>query len=265
MLLIPKDVLLIPQDACLRLRPSDSVRVVSTLRVMPDGLAGLLFGLVVASCSKPQETPALVPAPAPLLAPSSTLATSPPRANARAVKKLEDESPLEIGDVVFEGMVRPTKGGFDVRSVTLDEPLVRRWMTQAVDGTPTDPDWLLGARVRVTATLRAHDEPATSKGGLAVQSRQGTFFLVARLDSIELVKNAETLEGTLARSRGFFALADHLIATDALEWSLAPRGGHIGDHVRLRGQSRVAQCTTPQCLLGGSLPLFDVARAERLP
>jgi hypothetical protein len=74
------------------------------------------------------------------------------------------------------------------------------------------------------------------------------------------------IEGTLARSKGFFSLAGRLIIRDDLAWSLAPSGGREGDRVRLYGQPRTVVCEPgAQCLIEGSLPLFDVGRAERLP
>ena len=165
----------------------------------------------------------------------------------------------------FEGMVRPTKGGYDVRGVAFDDTEVRRQMAGATDGIPSDPEWFLGAHVRVRCVLRMHSV-TPKKGGLVEQTRQGTFFLPSRVEAIELVRKAETLEGVLGRSKGFFSLNGHLISSEELAWSLAPTGGVSGERVRLRGQSRTVQCApNAQCLVGGSLPLFDVGRAERLP
>lgn len=224
----------------------------------------LLITVLAVGCSKPLEAPQLVPPNTPSGTQLSTASTANPMPDRHAVKTLDEAAPLEEGVVAFEGMVRPSKGGYDVRGVTLDDTALRRWMAQALDGLPRDPEWFLGARVKVTAELREH-EGTSPKGGLAVQTREGRFFSVSRLDSVELVKNAETIEGTLAPSKGFFALSGHLVTRDDLGWSLSPTGAQAGDRVRLRGQSRVVKCPTPQCLLGGSLPLFDVARAERLP
>ncbi len=184
---------------------------------------------------------------------------------ASQAKRLEDDGPLEEGLVSFEGMVRPTKGGYDVRGVAFDDSEVRRRMAGAMDVIPSDPEWFLGARVRVRCVLRMHSV-TPKKGGLVEQTREGTFFLPSRIEAIELVKNAETLEGVLARSKGYFSLNGHLVSSDDLAWSLAPNGGTPGDRVRLRGQSRTVHCApNAQCLIGGSLPLFDVGRAERLP
>ena len=62
---------------------------------------------------------ASTPAPSdPSEAPSPPSETNPALAEGATV--LADNSALQEGLVVFEGTVRPTKGGFDVRGVTLD-------------------------------------------------------------------------------------------------------------------------------------------------
>ena len=229
----------------------------------------LPISILVLACSKPAEPPSLplprsVPTTSAIVAPTASVPPEAPAASSQA-KRLEDDGPLEEGLVSFEGMLRPTKGGYDVRGVTFDDTEVRRQMAGAMDGIPSDPEWFLGARVRVRCVLRMHSV-TPKKGGLVEQTREGTFFLPSRIEAIELVKNAETLEGVLARSKGYFSLNGHLVSRDDLAWSLAPNGGTPGDRVRLRGQSRTVHCApNAQCLIGGSLPLFDVGRAERLP
>lgn len=181
---------------------------------------------------------------------------------------IDDASPLREGLVSFEGMVRPSKGGFDVRGVTLDEALVRKAMAQFIDGDPVDPDWFVGARVRVTSRLVQHSAgPATGPSGDIVQGRAGAWFQATAPITLELRKNAEVIEGALGRSKGLFELQGHLISSQDLDWALVSKGGvRAGVRVRLRGQSRVYVCPPEaQCLTSGSLPLFDVARAELLP
>ncbi len=181
-------------------------------------------------------------------------------------RAIADDAPLVEGSVTFEGIVRPVKGGYDVRGVAFDEPEFRRWMAATTnDGIPKDAEWFLGARVRVVAVLVQH-RPAPPHDGPAMQTRGGMFFSASRIGEIVLVKNAETIEGELGRSKGMFTLAGHLITPGDLAWSLSPTGGKAGDRVRLRGQSRTYVCPTDaQCLIGGSLPMFDVAQADRLP
>jgi len=182
--------------------------------------------------------------------------------------EIADDAPLREGFVAFEGMLRPVKGGLDVRSVVLDESVVRKAMAQSADGLPSDPDWFLGARVRVVVTLVFHQGgSARGPNGEIMQVREGPSFEAKAPISIELRKNAEIIEGTLGRSKGFFELGGHLISSEDLAWALTGKGGaQSGDRVRLRGQSRTYVCPPmAQCLTSGVLPLFDVARAERLP
>lgn len=181
-------------------------------------------------------------------------------------KSLGSESSLEEGLVSFEGLVRPTKGGYEVRGVTFDDSELRSQLLQPSDGTPRDAEWFLGALVRITAVLR-QQTGTTGRGakGVVSQTREGSFFVAARVDAVAVVKWPEKIEGVLSRSKGFFALAGHLVTQEDIAWSLAP-GANAGDRVRLRGQSRVVSCEpNAQCLVEGSLPLFDVGRAERLP
>jgi hypothetical protein len=60
-------------------------------------------------------------------------------------------------------------------------------------------------------------------------------------------------------------VGQHLVRRDDLDWSLVA-GWKDGDRVRLWGQPRVVVCDPrAQCLLGGSIPMFDVGRAQKLP
>jgi hypothetical protein len=211
--------------------------------------------------------PAPLP-PAPTHTGSVVAPVHPPALPSAPPGEIADDAPLRAGLVAFEGMVRPVKGGLEVRSVVLDESLVRNAMTQSADGLPSDPDWFLGARVRVVATLVFHQAgSARGPNGEIMQLREGPSFEAKAPVSIELRKNAETIEGILGPSKGMFQLAGHLISREDLGWSLAGKGGaQSGDRVRLRGQSRTYVCPPmAQCLTSGVLPLFDVARAERLP
>ena len=190
--------------------------------------------------------------------PSAAAKTSP--------RSLGREAPLEEGIVSWEGLVRPTKGGHDVRGVTLDSDVIPRALgASAGDGLPNDSEWFLGAIVRVTADLRK-EITEHAEGGLAVQTREGTWYRAARIDSVELVARPQVIEGKLARSKGFFTLAGHLLSRGDLAWSLSPTGGKEGDWVRVWGQPRTVVCEpNAQCLTTGSLPLFDVGRASLKP
>ena len=99
-----------------------------------------------------------------------------------------------------------------------------------------------------------------------MQTRSGSWFQVVRVNAAEVVKPAEIIEGTLARSKGFFTVGGRLLRRDDLAWALSPTGGQEGVRVRVYGQSRTVVCgPEEQCLIEGSLPLFDVGRAVRLP
>ena len=226
----------------------------------------IAVGASLLGCSRPNETVHLVPpAAGPPLATSQTASSNGPR----LARDPEENTAPKPGHGAFTGMVRPTKGGYDVHGVFFDDALFKKRIDENLDGIPTDRDWFLGAKVRVTATLGSpladEPEPSYRKGAIVEQRRFGVTFEVKSLESVELLKNAETLEGPLARSKGFFALKGHLVTEDDLGWSI--RGGaKEGDRVRLRGQTRVVVCEpNAQCLMEGSLPLFDVGHGERLP
>lgn len=223
-------------------------------------------GLVVACAQAPAEAPALPPpAPAPVVsAPKvpSASASSVPEASARA-KVLGERDKLEAGLVTFEGMVRRAKGGLDVRGVLLDESDVKGALAQPV----ADLESLLGARVRVTASLVEHDESADgAPRGEVAQQRTGHFFQPKKLHAVAVLAEAQVLEGTLGRSKGFFTLEGKLVEHHELDRALAPKPAASGEHVKIYGQARTVVCDPhAQCLIEGSLPVFDIGRAVRVP
>lgn len=156
-------------------------------------------------------------------------------------------------------MARPTKGGVSVRGVTLDEADVARLLEREAKG-----DAYLGARLRVVATLQKVENAPQKPGEPVMQMRVGTFFVPRAVESITIVKAAEVLDGVLSRSKGMFAVGGRLVTSEDLGCAL--RDAKSGDHVRLYGQPRTYVCPPDaQCLLGGSIPLFDIGRAERVP
>lgn len=211
------------------------------------------------------------PVSAPMAQPSATATAASPHASAAPstspeptkggpLREIPGDDPLVEGRVAFEGMARPTKGGVSVRGVTLDEDVVARHLGAQGKG---GVDAHLGARVRVVATLgKVENHPKADEP--AMQMRSGTFFVPRAVESITVVKPAEVLEGTLARSKGLFAIGGRMVTSDDLGWSL--RDAKPGDRVRLWGQPRTYVCPPQaQCLIEGSIPLFDVGRAEKLP
>ncbi len=223
-------------------------------------------GLVVACAQAPAEAPALPPpAPAPVVsAPKvpSASASSVPEASARA-KVLGERDKLEAGLVTFEGMARPANGGLDVRGVLLDESDVKGALAEPV----ADLETLMGARLRVTASLTEHDESVNvpSRGEVA-QQRTGHFFQPKKLHAVAVLADAQVLEGTLGRSKGFFTLEGRLVDHHELDRALAPKPAASGEHVKIYGQARTVVCDPhAQCLIEGSLPVFDIGRAVRVP
>lgn len=178
---------------------------------------------------------------------------------------LEDNAPLQEGLVVFEGTVRPTKGGFNVRGVTLDggeTPGKVRVSDALKDKGVSSYDGLMGAKLRVTAALTLQKEVETRE---IVQSRGGSWFHAERVVAIELVAWPQVIEGPIGRSKGFFTVGQFLVTREDLHWALAPSGEEDGVQVRLWGQPRIVVCEpNAQCLLSGSLPIFDVGRAQKL-
>lgn len=198
--------------------------------------------------------------------PERAVASAAPSASAavgaRATRTFADGEPLTAGHARFEGMVTPTKGGVTVRGVTFDQTAFERLAPKAKPDASSD--WLLGAKVRVTAELVVEGAEPERDDGIHVQRRAGPYLRARRLDAVELVREAVMIEGVLSRSKGFYALGSHLVSSDDLAWSLARRGAELEKlRVRLYGQPRVVVCDPrAQCLVGGELPLFDVGRAE---
>lgn len=176
------------------------------------------------------------------------------------------DKPLAAGRVIFRGMVRPTKGGYEVHGAIIEDDLLPKALANAPAVDAKISEWFLGAVVRITGTVRKHDPAPAMEDGIVMQTRSGSWFEVERIEEASVVKPAEKIEGTIERSKGFFAVAGHLISSEDVGWSLGPQGGKAGDKVRFFGQSRTVVCEpNAQCLIEGSLPLFDVGRAERLP
>ena len=235
---------------------------------LPSTLVSLVLACVaVGACANaPVEAPKLPPpAPAPVPAaptPVATAAKPNPEANEKS-KVIGEHDKLEAGLVTFEGMVRPAKGGLDVRGVLLDESDVKGALAAPV----TDIESLMGARVRVTASLVEHDERANrSPDGEVSQERTGHFFRPKKIHAVTVVAAAQVLEGTLGRSKGFFTLEGKLVDHHELDRALAPKPAASGERVKLYGQARTVVCDPhAQCLIEGSLPVFDIGRAVRVP
>jgi hypothetical protein len=228
------------------------VRIVS-------GLGATLFIAVASGCG-PEHVSAPTSAQATRedLTAARAPSPAPPSDKGAPLREIPGEEPLVEGRVAFEGMARPTKGGVNVRGVTLDDAEVARYLAAQTQG-----DAHLGARLRIVATLRKVESPPQRPGEPVMQMRTGTFFVPHAIESITIVKPAETIEGTLSRSKGLFAVGDRLVTSEDLGWSL--RDAKTGDRVRLYGQPRTYVCPPDaQCLIGGSIPLFDIGRAEHM-
>lgn len=163
-------------------------------------------------------------------------------------------------------MLRPTKGGLDLRGVTFSLEALSAAL-EAEGGPARGYDDLLGARVSVVASLKSVADPAQpeSKRG-AVQRRSGAHFVSDDLISAQIEAEAEQIEGLVARSKGLLSVSKYLVQREDLRWALPGAPDAIGLRVKLWGQPRTVHCNPEeQCLIGGSLPMFDVARAERVP
>jgi hypothetical protein len=238
----------------------------------PGSILLVALAALLAACGTAADRPAPPTSSAPVRSgiPSASAEApsgEPPPPSTGSVVKVADGAPLPDGLVTFEGMVTPTKGGFDVRGVTLDGGTFPQKLAASSPDAPRDPDGFLGAVVRVTAELRRHDDgPPDPPGGIAIQRRSGPHVQVVRLEAIEWVKPPVMIEGKLQRSKGLMQLGEHLVTRRDLAWALAPDGAEDGDRVRLWGQPRVYRCApNEQCLMEGSIPMFDVGRAARLP
>lgn len=217
--------------------------------------------LVVACGKAPAEAAPDAPsvavsaiAPPPPSAAPSTPAPAPATATV-----IPDGEPLKAGLVDFQGVVRPTKGGYEVRGVVLAaERMARARQAGAV---PTADEELLGARLRVVARLQTRPEPPATDGEAMVQTRGGGW-MATELVELKLVAAPVMLEGTVSRSKGLFQVGDRMVSREDLAWSL--RGVEpVGKRVRLWGQPRDYRCPPmAQCLLGGEIPMFDIGRAE---
>jgi hypothetical protein len=214
--------------------------------------------LFLASCT--QTADPIAPSKSPNPAETSKV----PQAISDA-KEIANGAPLEAGHIVFQGMVRPTKGGYDVRGVIVEGDQLPKALANAPGADAKYAEWFLGAIVRITGQVKKHEAAPPSPDGIVMQTRSGTWFEVEKIDSASVVKPAEMIAGHLVRSKGFFSVGEHLVSSQDVAWSLGPQGGQEGDRVRFYGQSRTVICEpNAQCLLEGSLPLFDVGRAERV-
>lgn len=194
---------------------------------------------------------------------ASSTGTANTSASASPEPHIADDRPLRAGRVGFEGMAVPTKGGLDVRGVTLSLEAIQDALTkQGVHGAQMDD--LLGCRLAIVAELVDESErPADA--GLRVQSRAGTWLRARELISARVVAKPREISGEVVRSKGYFAVGSFLVAPSDLNWALAGQDV-VGKRVRLWGQPRTVRCEPDaQCLTSGSLPLFDVGRAELVP
>lgn len=155
----------------------------------------------------------------------------------------------------------PTKGGVDVRGVTFSVEALSSALASA--GAVHEDD-LLGAKLAIVAELEQVSAPEAPEG-IAVQSRAGTWLRPKRLLSARVVAPAQMITGEANRSKGFMVVGEYLVSRKDLAWALAGQDPE-GKRVRLWGQPRTVVCDpNSQCLAGGSLPLFDVGRAELVP
>lgn len=232
----------------------------------------LALAIFLAACSS--HHPDVAPTagePVPVAPPSAPSAASSGTPTAPAAPPPpEEEGELTAGRRTFSGMVRPRKGGYEVRGVLIEDAALPDALAKSVmDGIPSDSEWFLGAVVRLTAEIVAHEDEVDvpSKGGLAEQKSAGRELTTRKIETVELVARAEMVEGVLQRSKGFFELGKYLVNRQDLGWALAGSGGgKEGDRVRLWGQPSIVHCKPEQqCLEGGSLPIFAIGRAEKLP
>jgi hypothetical protein len=239
---------------------------------MIDRIAALALRIACAAlmfaCSPAQDPIVGTTVELPVVRSTATNSSSPQTPSPRP-QEIEDGGPLIEGLVRFMGMVKPTKGGYELRGVIVDgDALETALKGTALTNKPlrtSDRDGFLGAKVRLTAELvkegsDAPDEP----GSPAEQRREGSYFRVARIVSAEVETPAMMIEGVLERSKGFFSLGDYLVAPHDLRWSLVALNGNFEKkRVRLWGQPHVIRCAPEaQCLVGGSLPIFAIGRAE---
>ena len=211
-------------------------------------LVVLYFGLVTAACTTPAAT-----------APQAAHPTAAvPTANVTATV-IGVGQPLQAGVVTFTGMVVPSDGDFRIGGAVVERKVLTghlppRVYTAGLEN--NDPEWFVGAELRVTGLLEKVNNPS---------SPTDDQFVLRQVDSIAVAAPAVMIEGTLAPSKGFFQLASYLINRDDLRSALAPNSGAAGDQLRLWGQPHIVRCApNAQCLLSGELPIFVIGRAQLL-
>ena len=173
---------------------------------------------------------------------------------------LTADEALREGLVTLEGVVRPTKGGLDLRGVTLALERLKRVLPE--ESRAVGYDELLGSKLSVVVELEARHGAAAAPDQPAIQARSGDGFVARELREATILEPPVVIEGEVSRSKGLLAVGKHLVTKSDLSWSL--RGvDPMGKRVRLWGQPRTHVChPQAQCLVGGSIPMFDVARAE---
>jgi hypothetical protein len=176
---------------------------------------------------------------------------------AEGAATLSDDEPLRAGLVRFEGMVLRTKGELSVRGLTLDEETLLGALAPPLR--VASMDGALGAKVRLTAELIERESSGPER-------RAERYLLLGRLVRAELVAEAEALEGVVSRTKGLYEVGSRLVVGRDLEVALgAARADLTGKRVRLFGQRRDVPCAGGQCMAGGTLPMFEVARGELVP
>jgi hypothetical protein len=252
-----------PRAGAVAPRPGARARPATCAGALRLAAAWALASLL--GCASPADHASSVAVDLPKTPSASAAPVASASAPATPAKELADGVPLEEGHVRFVGMVLPTKGGFDVRGVTIDVGALEAACARG-GATNLSGDALLGAKLRIDAELVREGNDDTDDRDARVQRRSGTWFRVAKLHLAEVVAPPRSIEGELSRSKGLYALEGRLVDTDDLERMLPSKKGLDGRRVRLWGQPRDYVCgPNEQCLVEGSLPMFDVARAELLP
>ncbi|MGE0326771.1 MAG: hypothetical protein AB7K71_03680 [Polyangiaceae bacterium] len=197
---------------------------------------------------------------APPTAPEQPAAASASTRPPGAPREIPEDAPLSEGVVSFEGMLRGTKGGFDVRGVVFEFAELRQPLPES-ERSKTD-DELLGAKLRIVAELRSHHAEPQPPGEPQLQMRSGDWMSAVKVFSVEVAKPAVMIEGVVSRSKGLFTVGKHMVSRDDLDWPF--KGADVvGKKVRLWGQPRTYVCPPQaQCLISGEIPMFDVARGE---
>lgn len=191
-------------------------------------------------------------------------------ASARAPGDVPEGGEVKPGHVTFVGMIRPAKDGFHVGAVTVTEHLRER-MRDVEDVKPADPEWFVGAKVKLTGQVERHEDHPMDSNGIVSQGHDGSWLAMDAIERVELVAMPVVVEGTLAApppgatgGAQTFAIGDYLVTADDLAWSLVASGGaKIGARVRLVGQPRPACDPRGPCPPTMTPPIFDVARASK--